>query len=435
MSAPRAIPPAAGLARLPLLPSAPAPRRRLPLAEAATPADRAARPGYVVWELTLKCDLACQHCGSRAGKARPGELTTPEALALAEQIADLGAREVTLIGGEAYLHEGWLDVIAALHARGVEVGLLTGGRGLTRERAHLAKEAGVTTLSVSVDACEATHDVLRGRSGSYASALAAIEHGRAAGLRVAANTQIARPALREIEPMFDVLLDRGVCAWQVSMTVPMGRAADHPELLLEPYSVLEVLPMLARIARRARARGVGVFPGNDIGYFGPHEHELRPEAHRAPCSAGVLGMGIEADGAIKGCPSLPSRDYVGGSVRDASLRDVWERAAPLRFNRGRGVESLWGYCATCYYAEACLGGCSWTAHVLFGRIGNNPYCHHRALELLAEGQRERIVQVARAPGEPFDYGRFACVTEPWPAEARARAERIVATGEGFLEGE
>lgn len=219
------------------------------------------------------------------------------------------------------------------------------------------------------------------------------------------------------------------------MTVPMGRAADHPELLLEPYSVLEVLPMLARIARRAKARGVGVFPGNDIGYFGPHEHELRPEAHRAPCSAGVLGMGIEADGAIKGCPSLPSRDYVGGSVRDAPLRDVWERAAPLQFNRGRGVESLWGYCATCYYAEACLGGCSWTAHVLFGRIGNNPYCHHRALELLREGLRERILQVARAPGEPFDYGRFECVTEPWPAEARARAERIVATGEGFLEGE
>jgi MoaA/NifB/PqqE/SkfB family radical SAM enzyme len=26
------------------------------------------RPIYVVWELTMKCDQPCQHCGSRAGQ-------------------------------------------------------------------------------------------------------------------------------------------------------------------------------------------------------------------------------------------------------------------------------------------------------------------------------------------------------------------------------
>ena len=35
---------------------------------------------YVVWELTLRCDLACKHCGSRAGKAREDEMSTEEAL-------------------------------------------------------------------------------------------------------------------------------------------------------------------------------------------------------------------------------------------------------------------------------------------------------------------------------------------------------------------
>jgi len=423
---------ASRLPSLPVLAPGPARRRHLPLAPESSALDREARPRYVVWELTLKCDLKCIHCGSRAGKARPDELTTEEALRLVGELAALGTREVTLIGGEAYLHEGWLDVIRALAKSGIEVGLLTGGRGLSRERARLAKEAGATTVSVSVDALEGTHDVLRGRKGSYRAALEAISHAREAGLRVAANTQIARPALREIEPMFERLLAAGVVAWQVSMTVPMGRAADRPEILLEPYQVLEVLPMLARIARLAESRGARVFPGNDIGYYGPLETVLRPEGPRLACSAGVLGMGIEADGAVKGCPSLPSRDYVGGNVRDASLRDVWERAEPLRINRGRSTAGLWGFCATCYYAEACLGGCSWTAHVLFGKRGNNPYCHHRAIELLQKGVRERIVQVARAPGEPFDHGAFQCVEEPWPAAERARAEHLVATGEGFL---
>ena len=58
-------------------------------------------PAYVVWELTLKCDHACHHCGSRAVKARPEELTTADALRVVEQLAAMKTREVVLIGGEA----------------------------------------------------------------------------------------------------------------------------------------------------------------------------------------------------------------------------------------------------------------------------------------------------------------------------------------------
>src|SRR5262249_54839548 len=61
------------------------------------------RSTYAVWEITLACNLRCVHCGSRAGKARPNELTTAEALDLVEQLADLGVAEVSLIGGEAFL--------------------------------------------------------------------------------------------------------------------------------------------------------------------------------------------------------------------------------------------------------------------------------------------------------------------------------------------
>lgn len=134
------------------------------------------------------------------------------------------------------------------------------------------------------------------------------------------------------------------------------------------------------------------------------------------------------------CPSLPSRAYVGGNVRDAPLEAIWERADALRFTRDRTSHELWGFCGTCYYADECLGGCSWTAHVLFGRRGNNPYCHHRALELLDEGLRERVVQVLAPEGQPFDHGHFDCVLEPWPASELVAARRLAETGEGFLDG-
>jgi hypothetical protein len=69
---------------------------------------------------------------------------------------------------------------------------------------------------------------------------------------------------------------------------------------------------------------------------------------------------------------------------------------------------------------------------VFGRTGNNPFCHHRALELLGEGKRERLVLETPAEGKPFDHGIFALVTEDWPDDELARARELAATGEGWL---
>ena len=91
-----------------------------------------------------------------------------------------------------------------------------------------------------------------------------------------------------------------------------------------------------------------------------------------------------------------------------------------------------GLLPDCYYAEACRGGCSWTSHVLFGGAGNNPFCHHRALELLREGKRERIVRTAPAEGLPFDLARFDLVVEDWPEEELDQARELARTGVGWL---
>ncbi|MBX3213689.1 MAG: radical SAM protein [Labilithrix sp.] len=404
---------------LPIAPTANPARRNLPLLDDARAADRRWQPVYAVWEITLACDLACRHCGSRAGRERPDELTTEQALDLVHQMADLGVREVTLIGGEAYLRDDWTEIARTIVARGMSCGITTGGRGFTAQRARDAYAAGVRAVSVSIDGLQPTHDKLRGVQGSFDAAMNAMTNLQDAGVAVSANTQFNRASLPEIEELFDKLVEKKIRAWQVQLTVAMGRAVDEQALLLEPYQVLEVMPLLARLKPRADAAKIMIWPGNNIGYFGPYETLLKgnmPRGHMASCGAGRSTLGIEANGDIKGCPSLPTTDYVGGNIRDHSLKDIWERSKPLRFTRDRTVEDLFGFCRDCYYNDACRAGCSWTTHVLFGKPGNNPFCHHRALELLREGKRERIVKVAEAAGQPFDHGRFEIVVEDWPAD-------------------
>lgn len=373
-------------------------------------------PRYVVWELTLACDQHCTHCGSRAGDARAHELSTAEALDVVAQLAAMGAREVVLIGGEAYLHPGYLDVARALTAAGVRACMTTGGRSLDDDMARAMAGAGFALVSVSVDGIGATHDLLRAGKGSFAAAVDALRALRRAGIAIAANTNVNRVNRGELEALYEQLRDEGITAWQVQLTVPLGRGADRPDLILQPYDLLELFPRLAELKARAFADGVTMFSANNLGYFGPEEGLLRSTRrdelhHFNGCIAGRFALGIESDGAVKGCPSLQTDTYVGGNLRERPLRELWDTPA-LAFARTRTRADLWGFCATCPFADTCRAGCTFTAHALLGRPGNNPYCSFRARDFASRGLRERLVPAAAAPGLPFDNGRFELVVEP-----------------------
>lgn len=386
-------------------------------------------PRYVVWELTTLCDHACGHCGSRAWKARDDELSLAEAKEIADQLVALGTKEVTLIGGEAYLWDGVLELIRYLTDLGVRVSIQTGGWAVTPALCRDLKAAGLRALGFSVDGTEATHDHLRAKVGSHARALAGIRAAKAAGLTVASNTQINALTAPVLEETARLLRDAGVGVWRCQITVPMGRAADTPEVLLPPWQILDVLDTLGALqiafAEETVAAGgslndvFNIVAGNNLGYYSPHEMILRSDPggtarHWKGCQAGVYTMSIESDGTIKACPSLPTAPYVGGNVRDVKLADVWSTHPKLNFVQQRTTDELWGFCATCQYGDLCRAGCSFTSTCTFGRRGNNPWCYHRAQTLKDRGKRERLVQVTAAIGKRYDFGHFEIVEEDWP---------------------
>lgn len=387
-----------------------------------TPADRLnLAPVHVVWEITLACDLKCQHCGSRAGKRRPTELTTNECLELVRQLARLGTREVTLIGGEAYLRPDWTEIIREVRLQGMECTAQSGGLNLTEDRVREAAAAGLQGMGISIDGLSELHDRLRGVKNSFIAALTALERLHRHGITTSVNTQITSGVLPQLRELFEVIVDSGARNWQVQLTVAMGRAADHPDILLQPYQLLELMPLLAELYKEGVARGLLLQPGNNIGYFGPYEALWRGSGddriHWTGCNAGQNTMGIEADGTIKGCPSLATSAFAGGNIRDLSLKDIWTSAPQLNFNQALTRNDLWGFCRSCYYSEVCRGGCTWTTDSLLGRAGNNPYCHHRVLELARHGLQERLKQVEQAPGRPFDHGRFELILENMAGES------------------
>lgn len=372
-------------------------------------------PVHVVWEITLACDLKCLHCGSRAGHRRSGELTTDECLAVVDALAAMGTREISLIGGEAYLRKDWTDIVRAIRAHGIYCAVQTGARNLTPQRMQQAVDAGLNGIGVSLDGMAPLHDRVRNVRGSFDRAVDTLRRAREAGLAISVNTQIGSATMPDLPELMDTIIALGVRQWQIQLTVAMGNAVDNDELLLQPYQLAELMPLLASLYREGQKRGLLLIVGNNIGYFGPYERLWRgfgdDRVHWTGCSAGQTVLALEADGTVKGCPSLATVGFAGGNVRDLSLQDIWRSSEEIHFGRLRSVDDLWGFCRTCYYADICRGGCTWTAHSLLGVPGNNPYCHYRVLELQKQGLRERVHKIRDAAKASFAVGEFELVTE------------------------
>ena len=104
-----------------------------------------------VWELTLACCFGCRYCGSAGGRARADELSTAECMDAAEQLADLGCRRVSLIGGEVFLRRDWAQIAGRLTGLGVRVDVITNGYLMSPEVLEQLKQAGVSSVAVSID--------------------------------------------------------------------------------------------------------------------------------------------------------------------------------------------------------------------------------------------------------------------------------------------
>ncbi|HOL63182.1 MAG TPA: radical SAM protein, partial [Elusimicrobiales bacterium] len=80
-----------------------------------------------VWEITLKCNLKCVHCGSAAGKNRENELTDEESLNLCEDIKKTGCKSLALMGGEPLLRRNFWDISKKIKDLKMDLCVITNG--------------------------------------------------------------------------------------------------------------------------------------------------------------------------------------------------------------------------------------------------------------------------------------------------------------------
>jgi len=336
------------------------------------------QPRRCSWELTLKCNYKCSHCGSAAGKSRTDELSTEEALHLCDELSALGCRQATLLGGEPFLRPDWERICARLVSRGIEVNIVSNGSLIDRDLAKKIRAAGIRTVGISLDGTEAVHNHIRGVDDSFRQCLSAIDNLKEAGVHVCVITVAMERNIKELEPLLKILVSRGVSDWQLQLPVPTGRMCQGREAV-SGETVLGLLKFIAR-AKKEQKR-IKLYPGCNVGYFGQADLESISTAPEQAglwtgCYAGVLLVAIRSNGDVTGCLTMPD-SMSAGNVRKDTLKDIWNRAERFAYNRTFSEDSLSGYCGSCQYGKVCRGGCRSMSYYATGSLFGDPYCEHR----------------------------------------------------------
>jgi radical SAM protein with 4Fe4S-binding SPASM domain len=333
------------------------------------------KPLVAALELTLACPCRCETCGSAAGLSRQHELSTSEWLTVIADLAALGCKHVTLMGGEPLCMPDWPVLARAATELGMSADLVTSGVGIDRDCAARIRDTPLSSVTVSVDGTEAIHDRLRRVPGGYQQALAAIRWLDQAGMKVGVTSQVNPATLPTLEKLAGELQDAGAMGWQWQLTLPVGRAAGQPHLTMTPERMSELYRLLQRISRR---HGLRPHITDNIGYCTEDDTILRtmqggyPVAWRG-CFAGLLVAGVMSDGSVKGCLALPD-GCIEGNVRQEPLASIWNDPQRFAYNRSSDRETLSGACATCPSGAVCRGGCTAAAMALHGRRGVSSLC-------------------------------------------------------------
>ena len=317
-----------------------------------------ARPDltYLFWECTLSCNLKCVHCGSSCEARSPvKELSTDEIFGILDSIGedfDPCRIFVSITGGEPLMRKDLFLVVDKMHRMGMQACIVTNGVLLGRKQASLLAEAGMRTITISVDGLKAEHEAMRGQ-GTYEKALAAIGHCRAVGMNVVEAITCVRPAnldsLAEIEAEVRAA---GATHYRVITIDRMGRVSGEPdpELWMQPHHINRLFQYIE--SRRGGNEGDDSGVRFSCGGFLGVDRELSVRPEMGQCYAGLCVGSILADGQVSACPSLP-RSWAQGSALERSFSEIWRD----EFKAFRDLK--WrkeGHCKGCSWFSICLGG-------------------------------------------------------------------------------
>ena len=315
--------------------------------------------------------MRCIHCGSSAGIKREKELSTDEWNSATKQISDLGCKTITLLGGEPFLRKDWYEISKNIRDSGVQLVIISNGFIINEKTITKLRQLEPYAVAISVDGGKAeTHDSIRQIKGAFNKCLEVISMLKNADIPTTVVTTLNKLNFKELPDLRSYLLNKEI-VWQIQIAAPMGRFSKEKMLSKEEFYAAGMF--IAASRKKYSIEELPVVGAHSLGY----NSKILPNINIVPCwkgcQAGISALGIQSNGGVKGCLSLPE-EFIEGNVREEHLSEIWNYPLFCSYNREFQVENLNGNCKGCKYGKKCKGGCLTMSVAVTGQKNADSYC-------------------------------------------------------------
>jgi len=263
--------------------------------------------------ITDKCQCNCEHCYNVDNKSNKSflvqkkKITTNQIKQALLEAKELGAINVTLLGGEPLLSKDLLEIVSFAKRNKLTIFINTNGEFLTNNMIINLKKSGLTTVHVSLDFMDERHDLFRERKGLYKKVINNIKLCKELGMDVLISSVMTSERIKD--GTFSKIVNfanKHKIFVQVNQPIKIGKWENDTK---------NNLPMEEHIALRKK------FKGKRLKIFNDRHINLK-------CCAGSERVIITYDGECIPCENIRV-SY--GNIRKESLKDIYSRMYNCEF--------------------------------------------------------------------------------------------------------
>ena len=345
----------------------------------------------VVWNSTKTCNLKCRHCYmSSDSKKYQNELTTEEAKAFIDDLADFHVPVLLFSGGEPLIRPDFFELAEYAQKKGVRPTLSTNGTLITREVAARIKEIGVGYVGISLDGLQDVNDKFRGVEGAFEKAMAGIQNCVAVGQRVGLRFTINHHNIQELDNIFDFIERENINRVCFYHLVYSGRGSAMQDQDVTAEESRRAMDTIIRRTKDFEDRGLekeiltvdnhcdGVYmylKAVAEGNAAQAEQIKRYIAMNGGNRSGIAFGEVDPFGYVH--PDQFTQHHTFGNIRDRKFSEIWQDTThPIMAGLKDRKPLLKGRCAKCRFLDNCNGNFRTRAEAVTGDFwASDPSCY------------------------------------------------------------